>query len=58
MVFKLSGDTHAYALPLAGSQLFDPSIKHRPMKEWVQVPFTHREYWPEIAKAAAQYVSN
>jgi hypothetical protein len=35
MVFKLSGDDHKNALALKGVQLFDPSDKKRPMKEWV-----------------------
>ncbi|TCJ14149.1 hypothetical protein EPD60_09080 [Flaviaesturariibacter flavus] len=38
MVFKLTGPGHARALAVPGAQLFDPSGKGRPMKEWVQVP--------------------
>ena len=56
MVFKLSGDDHATALNLAGSQLFDPSGKQRPMKEWVQVPGTHSSQWLALAKSAQSYV--
>jgi hypothetical protein len=56
MVFKLSGIAHKEALSLKGAQLFDPSGKKRPMKEWVQVPFAHREYWGKFAKAAMKYV--
>ena len=56
MVFKLTGDEHAKALTLKGAQLFDPSGKKRPMKEWVQVPGAHASKWPELAKAAATYV--
>jgi len=56
MVFKLTGDTHAAALALDGAQLFDPSGKRRAMKEWVQVPFAHKDQWPELASAARQYV--
>jgi len=37
MVFKLTDKIHADALSLDGSELFDPSGKKRPMKEWVQV---------------------
>jgi hypothetical protein len=56
MVFKLSGDYHQKALGLKGSQLFDPSGKKRPMKEWVQVPYKHNEHWVLFAKSAKQYV--
>ena len=37
-------------------KLFDPSGKNRPMKEWVQVPFLHKESWQEFAKLAMDYV--
>lgn len=56
MVFKLSGDTHKEALQLDGSELFDPSKKKRPMKEWVQVPFTYKDKWKKFAEAAFNYV--
>lgn len=56
MVFKLNGESHSDALSLDGSQLFDPSNKNRPMKEWVQVPFDYQEQWKEFAEAAMQYV--
>jgi len=58
MVFKLSGDMHEHALGLSGSQLFDPSKKKRPMKEWVQVSFKHQEKWLNFAQEAANYVSS
>lgn len=57
MVFKLTGDEHAKALNLEGAELFDPSGKKRPMKEWVQVPFQHAKKWKELAKSAHAYVS-
>ena len=56
MAFKLTGDAHAQALALQGSQLFDPSKRGRPMKEWVQVPFSHGEAWPALAEKALEYV--
>ncbi len=56
MVFKLTGDAHTEALSLDGSELFDPSGKNRPMKEWVQVPFDYQEQWEGFAKAAMDYV--
>jgi len=57
MVFKLQGDVHSKALNLSGSQLFDPSKKERPMKEWVQVPYVHQEKWLNLAQEAQNYVS-
>jgi hypothetical protein len=56
MVFKLTGTQHKEALSLDGSQLFDPSKKKRPMKEWVQVPFDYKDKWETLAKAAFKYV--
>lgn len=57
MVFKLSGDAHKEALGLAGSKLFDPSGKNRPMKEWVQVNNTHSASWEHYANKAFEYLS-
>jgi len=57
MVFKLSGDKHKEALALKSAQLFDPSKKNRPMKEWVQVPFEHKEKWKAFARAAMDFVA-
>lgn len=56
MVFKLTGDIHKEALTLKGSQLFDPSGKKRPMKEWVQVSGEHSDKWTKFAKEAMNYV--
>lgn len=58
MVFKLTGDIHKEALSLESSQLFDPSEKKRPMKEWIQVPAFHKEKWPHYAMEAVKYVSD
>lgn len=58
MVFKLQGESHIDALNLEGAQLFDPSGKKRPMKEWVQVPYAHKKRWGEFAVEAMNYVSN
>ena len=43
MVFKLNGEIHTEALSLNGSKLFDPSGKNRPMKEWIQVPYSYKK---------------
>lgn len=58
VVFKLHGDTHQDALSLDGSQLFDPSDRGRPMKEWILVPYHYATKWPLYAKAALEYVSS
>jgi len=57
MVFKLSGEYHQEALSFDGSELFDPSGKNRPMKEWVQVPFDYKEKWKIFAEKSAEYVA-
>lgn len=56
MVFKLTDKDHEKALSLKGAKLWDPSGKKKPMKEWVQVPFTHAKSWASFARAAAKYV--
>jgi hypothetical protein len=54
MVFKLSGEAaREAALQLDGAQLFDPSGGRRaPMKEWVVVPATYADLWPDLAEQA------
>lgn len=56
MVFKLTGKTHKEVLSIDGAELFDPSKKKRPMKEWVQVPFDYKDQWQKFAEAAFKYV--
>jgi hypothetical protein len=58
MVFKLKGEAHTEALSLDGSQLFDPSGKKRPMKEWVQVSADHQDKWPKFTEEAMKYVGS
>lgn len=57
MVFKLTGEMHKEAINLDNVILFDPSGKGRPMKEWVQVPYQHRNLWSKFAYEAAKYIS-
>ena len=53
VVFKLGDATvRAEALALAGSVLFDPGGKGRPMKEWVVVGAQHEGLWGSFAAAA------
>ncbi|MCK5847158.1 MAG: hypothetical protein KAG84_06950 [Bacteroidales bacterium] len=58
MVFKLTKETHSEALSFDGSELFDPSGKKRPMKEWVQVPYDYKDYWENFALQSASYVNS
>jgi len=60
MVFKLQAgsEQHSDALSFDGSELFDPSGKNRPMKEWVQVPYDYKVKWTEFAKQAKKYVES
>ena len=56
LVFKLPEKVHSEAISLTGSDLWDPSGKGRPMKEWVQVTMGHKQRFEEFAKASADYV--
>ncbi|MCX5233429.1 hypothetical protein [Streptomyces sp. NBC_00233] len=60
LAFKLGDGTpaHAEALALTGAELFDPSGKHRPFKDWVAVPHTHAAQWPNLAEAALNSLSS
>jgi hypothetical protein len=58
MVFKINGEVHTKALSLEGAKLFDPSGKNRPMKEWVQLPFMHKDKWMFFAGKAYGYVQS
>jgi len=60
MVFKLKigSAIHSEVLSLDGSDLFDPSRKNRPMKEWIQVPFDYSDKWLEFASESKQFVEN
>ena len=56
IVFKLQHPEHEKAMALDGAVLFDPSGKGRPMKEWVQLPFTQKASWKKLAAEAQHYV--
>jgi len=56
MVFKLKDENHVFALKCKGAQLFDPSGKKRPMKEWVQLPYENMKHWKKLSASAADYV--
>jgi hypothetical protein len=48
IVVKLQGDSFEEAMRLQGSQAFEP-MEGRPMKEWVQIPFSHKDKWKKFA---------
>lgn len=60
LAFKLGEGTpaHAEALALPGAELFDPSGKRRPFKDWVSVPHVHAAQWPNLAEAALNSLSS
>jgi len=48
IVVKLNNDMLGEALALEGVTLFEP-MEGRPMKEWAQIPFKHKEVWKKFA---------
>ena len=56
MTFKLPPAAREKALAVEGVEQFDPGMG-RPMKEWVKVPLTRSEVWPEYAAEALEYVA-
>jgi hypothetical protein len=54
MVFRLGAGTsaHVEAMAVPGAHLFDPSKTGREMKDWVVVPTSTVERWPDWAQAA------
>jgi hypothetical protein len=55
IVVKLRGDILREALSLEGTQLFEP-MEGKPMKEWVQIPFTYKDKWEKFALISADNV--
>lgn len=56
IVVKLNGATFKEALSLSGSKVFEP-MEGRPMKEWVQISFTHKDQWKKFALISASSVA-
>lgn len=56
LAFRLGEGTaaHAAALALDGAELFDPSGKHRPFKDWVSVPSTLADRWEALLLTAVE----
>jgi hypothetical protein len=55
IVVKLTGDDMGEALALEGSMLFEP-MEGRPMKEWVQISYKHKEQWRKFALVSVEAV--
>ncbi|WP_327139846.1 hypothetical protein [Nocardia sp. NBC_01327] len=45
-------EEHTAALAFPGAALFDPSDRHRPMKDWVVIPHADTAHWVTYAEAA------
>ncbi len=57
MVFKLGQEEVNLLLEkYPDSEKWDPSGKKRPMKDWLQVPYSFQEDWTTLAKQAMNYV--
>lgn len=56
LAFRLGAKTseHAAALALDSAELFDPSGKKRPFKDWVAISFSQAQHWPYFAHAAVK----
>ncbi|MFY0673020.1 MAG: hypothetical protein JXQ87_06425 [Bacteroidia bacterium] len=58
MVFKI-GREEAYLIinKYPGAQLWDPSGKKRPMKDWLQVPNAFSSDWNKLALQALNFIN-
>lgn len=54
LAFKLGAgsQSHEAALALPAAELFDPSGKDRPFRDWVAIPVAHAEQWRRFAEIA------
>ena len=55
IVVKLTGESLNDAMSLDGSKLFEP-MEGRPMKKWVQIPFSYKAKWKKFATLSAASV--
>ncbi len=58
VVFKLTGEQHRRAMALESAELWDPSGKDRPMKEWVALPVAGARQFKLLAAEALAYVAS
>jgi TfoX/Sxy family transcriptional regulator of competence genes len=56
---KLGAGTpeHAAALAIPGAELFDPSTKGRPFKDWVSLPLDAADDWVTFGGYAVAFVA-
>ena len=57
LVVKLKGNSLNEALNLSGAKIFEP-MEGRPMKEWVQIPFIHKDRWKEYTLLSIKLVKD
>lgn len=57
LVVKLNAKTLNEALKLRGAKIFEP-MEGRPMKEWVQIPFIHKDRWKEYTLLSIKSVKD
>lgn len=56
MVFRLPSEKFNEALKLDGSLYFNPIGNERPMKGWIQVPYSWKEKWEDFALESLAYI--
>jgi hypothetical protein len=54
---KTKGNLLGEALNLNGAKIFEPMVG-RPMKEWVQIPFVHKDRWKEYTLLSIKSVKD
>lgn len=54
LAFRLGAGSHEHqeALALPGAELFDPSGRAHPFKDWVAIPVANADQWPQFGDAA------
>jgi hypothetical protein len=57
LVVKLNRNSLNEALNLSGAKIFEP-MEGRPMKEWVQIPFIHKDRWKEYTLLSIKLVKD
>lgn len=58
MVFKIGGEeANQLVEKYPGAQLWDPSGKKRPMKDWLQVPNAFNDDWKDLAIRALNFLN-
>ncbi len=56
IVVKLHGDSLKEAMNLDGTKQFEPMVG-RPMREWIQIPFTYKEMWKKFAMTSSESIN-